>query len=378
MGSLYRNKYAPEGMTYQEARATGQLREAGPWWVRYRARGRIIRESTETENKTEAGRVLKLREGAAAAGRPITPRGDKLTIAALAEDLRTEYKANERRSATRLETSLDRLLPFFGQARAVDVMMADVNAYIASRQDAGAANGTINRELSALRRLYSLAVRGEKIHRAPKIIALAEDNVRQGFFEREQFEAVRRHLPADLRPLVTVAYITGWRVPSELLTLTWGQVDLRAGTLRLEPGSTKNREGRTFYMTPELRATLEAQRAATDDVQRCKGAIIPRVFHRNGKPIRSLYGAWESACTAAGCPGRLLHDFRRTAIRNLERAGVSRSAAMKMTGHKTEAVYRRYAIVDEATLRDASAKLARLDESKVLSKVVDLSSAARV
>ena len=162
IGSLYRNKYAPEGMTYQEARTTDRLLEAGPWWVRYRARGRIIRESTGTENKTVATRFLTLREGAAAEGRPVTPRADKVTVDMLAEDLRTEYKANERRSRRRLETSLDRLLPFFGKARAMDVMAADVNAYVTQRQAAGAANGTIKRELAALRRLFSLAVRGER------------------------------------------------------------------------------------------------------------------------------------------------------------------------------------------------------------------------
>lgn len=169
--------------------------------------------------------------------------------------------------------------------------------------------------------------------------------------------------------MATVAYITGWRVRSELLTLTWGQVDLKAGTLRLEAGTTKNREGRTFYMTPELRAALEEQRAFTDSEQRALGAIIPWVFHRyGGKPIRNFMHAWHSACRAAGCPGRIPHDFRRTAVRNLERAGVSRSAAMKMVGHKTENVYRRYAIVSAADLMAASAKLAQLEAVQDSSK----------
>ena len=72
------------------------------------------------------------------------------------------------------------------------------------------------------------------------------------------------------------------------------------------------------------------------------------MFHRDGEPIKDLRGAWRTACKNAGLPGRLLHEFRRTAVRNLERAGVSRSVAMKMTGHKTVAVYRRYAIVSES------------------------------
>jgi integrase len=82
----------------------------------------------------------------------------------------------------------------------------------------------------------------------------------------------------------------------------------------------------------------------------------PRIF-RDGKPIRYFYGAWRTACKAGLCPGRLLHDFRRTAVRNLERAGVSRSAAMAMVGHKTESIYRRYAIVESKVLHEAAAKI---------------------
>jgi integrase len=71
------------------------------------------------------------------------------------------------------------------------------------------------------------------------------------------------------------------------------------------------------------------------------------VFHRKGQPVKTMTKSWRTACKNAGVPGRLLHDLRRTAVRNLERATVSRSVAMKMTGHKTESVYRRYAIVSE-------------------------------
>jgi integrase len=82
------------------------------------------------------------------------------------------------------------------------------------------------------------------------------------------------------------------------------------------------------------------------------------VFHRNGRPIKSLRRAWKTACEDAGRPGLLRHDLRRSAVRNLERAGISRSVAMKLTGHKTEVVYRRYAIVAEGDLREAGTKLA--------------------
>jgi integrase len=352
MGSLYRPKYRA---------ADGTQKESAVIWLKYRdALGVLRRESSETTKEQEARRLLKQREGAAVEGRVIAPRADKVTVAQLADDLKTEYRANGRKSLDRVQDAIEHLLPVFGPLPAVKIVSADVTAYQARRLAEGAANATINRELAALKRMFSLAVKGEKIHRTPHIAMLHENNVRAGFFEDHQYEAVRAHLPAYAQPVVTFAYITGWRVRSEVLTLQWRQVDFVAGIVRLDPGTTKNREGRVFVMTPELRAMLEAQRAITESKQKKTGSIIPWVFHRTkrGRPLKGFRKAWVQACIDAGVPGRILHDFRRTAVRNLERAGVPRSVAMKMVGHKTESVYRRYAIVDEAMLRDAAVKLA--------------------
>jgi integrase len=104
---------------------------------------------------------------------------------------------------------------------------------------------------------------------------------------------------------------------------------------------------------------MEAQRARTAELERATGTIIPFVFHRDGQLIKSCRRAWISACKKARVLGRLPHDFRRTAIRNLERSSVSRSSAMAMVGHKTESIYRRYAIVAESHLREAGVKLER-------------------
>ena len=81
--------------------------------------------------------------------------------------------------------------------------------------------------------------------------------------------------------------------------------------------------------------------------------------------------AWTNACRDAGVEGRLFHDLRRTAVRNLERGGVARSVAMKLTGHRTEEVYRRYAIVSEADLREGvrKARAARLGLKLVTPRV---------
>jgi len=356
MGTLFLPRYK---------NTKGETKVSKVWHIRYRTNAGLVSESSKTTSQADARRLLRQREGTVADGKPLVKNADRILVRDLAESLKTEYKANGRKSVERLRYSLAHVLPHFGHRRAVQVAAQDVIDYVAFRQEHGASNATINRELAALKRAYTLAMESERLHRRPPIKMLAERNVRQGFFERDAFEAVRRRLLEPLRPVVTFAYVTGWRVPSEVLTMTWNRVDFQAGTVRLEPGTTKNDEARVFFLTPELKASLEAQRAATDAAQRETGAIVPWVFHRDGRPIKDFRTAWTNACKAAGVPGRIVHDFRRTAVRNLERAGVSRSVAMKMTGHKTEAVYRRYAIVSEGDLRDAAKKLGALVQEVV-------------
>lgn len=237
-------------------------------------------------------------------------------------------------------------------------------AYVRARQEAEAANATINRELAALKRMFRLGEIAGKVARRPHVAMLEERNIRSGFFEPEMFRAVLRHLPDELKPVLEMSYVTGWRLRSEILTRQWRHVDLRAGWLRLDPGEGKTGEGRQFPLTPDLRALLESQRAQTTMLEKTTGQVIPWLFHREGRPIKSLRRAWRSACKDAGCPGMIIHDFRRTAVRNLERAGVPRSAAMRLIGHKTESVYRRYAIVSESDLRDGADKIQALHDQQ--------------
>jgi len=179
-------------------------------------------------------------------------------------------------------------------------------------------------------------------------------------FDRAQFDALVKHLPAHLVPPITFAYLTGWRVPSEVLTLEWSQVDFTASVVRLEVGTTKNDDGRLFPfdLLPELPMILREQEAVRRELHRT-GVIVPWVFHRNGKPIRDFRRSWENACTKGACPGRIPHDFRRTAVRNLVRAGVPERVAMQLTGHKTRSVFDRYHIVPESDLREATARPSR-------------------
>jgi len=224
---------------------------------------------------------------------------------------------------------------------------------------------TIRYELACLKRMFTLAVRAEKAIHRPHIPTIEVRNTRQGFFEEPEFRTVVSYLPEDIQPVITFAYLTRWR-RGEILPLQWRQVDFGAGTIRLEPGMTKNDEGRIFPFTmlPELADLLRSQWERTKAIQQETGKIIPWVFHRDGKPIRDFCKVWKNACVASGLQGKIPHDFRRTAARNLERAGVPRSVAMKLTGHKTESVYRRYAIVSEADLAEGVAKLAALQQAK--------------
>src|SRR5215470_2047775 len=243
-----------------------------------------------------------------------------------------------------------------------------------------AANSTINRELAALKRMFRLAEKVGKVLRRPAIDMLQEHNARTGFFERADLDAVLAYLPADLKAVFEVAYRTGWRLKSEILTRQWLHVDFASGWLRLEPGETKNDEGRQFPLTPDLRTALERQRRRTTASEQTTGTNIPWLFHRSGQRIKSFRRAWLTACKRAGVLGRVPHDFRRTAVRNLERAGVPRSTAMKMVGHRTESIYRRYAIVDETMLKEGAVKLQRLHnlEQRSASNVVRLADAKRL
>jgi len=330
------------------------------WWVRYYDHnGKRHEESSHSAKKQAAIDLLKLREGDIAKGIPVSPAMLRLTFDEAAADLQTEYAVNGRRSADALERRIRLgLQPVFGGRTMRSITSSDIRRYVDARQRAGRSNATINRELAALKRMFSLARTGRRLlaDHVPHIAMLCEDNVRQGFFEPDTFAAVVRHLPAALQPLVQFAYLTGWRVKSEVLPLEWRQVDWSARVVRLEPGVAKNREGRSFPFTRALDTLLEAQQAEHTRL-RDEGRIVPFVFHRDGARIHTFRRAWLSACRAAGVPGRIPHDFRRTAVRNLELAGVSRSAAMAMVGHKTESIYRRYAIVDAGALRDAAAKL---------------------
>jgi len=347
------------------------------YWIKYSRNGKSISESTDSDKESDARKLLRKRLGEIASGHFVGPAAEKVTIRELAEDYLNDYRVNARKSLDKAERMVRRhdddgkeidsdLMAYLGDSKAHSVGTDAVKKYIAQRLEAGAANATINRELAALKRMFNLGIQAEKIQRKPYIPMLKESNVRTGFFERGEFVAFRDALPDYLKAIATFAYCTGWR-KTNILNLKWNQVDLGAKVVRLNPGTTKNDAGQMVVLDGELLEVIEAQwekRKVVTMPGQSPILLCPYVFHRNGKPIRDYRKAWYDAREATGLSNKILHDFRRTAVRDMVRAGVNERVAMMISGHKTRSVFDRYNIVSEDDLREAARKHAEHVQKK--------------
>lgn len=329
------------------------------WWIEYYdGDGRQRRETSKSTRKEDARKLLERRRAAVVTGRRVAGAdAERTTLANLRELIVNDYRLNQRKSLESVLQSFRALERYFGAScRAHHIDFERLQGYANERLGSGAARGTVRRELALLHRALVLAERAERAT-VPRFPTISVSNARGGFFEREQWLAVRKHLAPWMQDVGDFAFATGWRV-MEVLPLQWRQVDWKEGAIRLEPGSTKNGAGRLlpFAVVPDVVEVLKRREA---DTARMRGAgrIVPWVFHRDGRPLfwgrrplKSFRRAWRDARDAAGLAGRLLHDFRRTAVRNLQRAGVNQKVAMDLVGMKTDAIYRRYEIVSEADL----------------------------
>jgi hypothetical protein len=176
------------------------------WWLKYYANGCPVRESTGTAKAKAARDFLKDREGRVAIGQPVLPRASRVTCDELAKDLRTHYETTGDRNTVEAETRLAHLDRFFTGRRAAAIDGPLMSAYLQGRQAMGASNATINRETSLLVRMLRSGFKNNKVMRLPMFDKLKEAAPRQGFFEREQYEAVRRHLAPDLQVAAAIAH----------------------------------------------------------------------------------------------------------------------------------------------------------------------------
>lgn len=279
------------------------------------------------------------------------PAGTPLTFDTMAKAYLEDYVLQRYRTLNTARPRVEHLRDFFGDW-AAEAMTADsVRRYQLHRRRQGAEAATINRETSALSRMFHLAIRRGLLQRMPLFPKRLDENPpRDGFFEHDDYLRVRAQAPASYRDVLDFAYYSGWR-RNEILHLTWAEVDLAGGVIRLSPRRSKTRTGRVLPISAPLRTVLErrVRRRQTGDA---------RVFRRDGVPVRQWRTALRDACLKAGVPHRMLHDCRRTAARNLIRAGVPERIAMLLTGHKTRAVFDRYNIVNEQELLTAGERLA--------------------
>jgi len=345
------------------------------WYIRYTVPGEPVErtESTRTSDERKARKILTGKQNEADEGK-IGPRG--ITVGNLL-DL---YLA-EKRDAGKPYASAEgyvrlHLRPAFGKLIAEKITTDHIDRFIALKRTAGKANASINRWLEGLDRAYTIG-REERdpqlVRKTPKIKMLDESgNVREGFLTHEQYEVLLAELPPHLQTLLVLGFHYGMR-RGELVKLRWDQVDWGANQIRLAKAQTKTKQARLAPLYGSLRKWLEAAYVARD--ANCPTIVAyqnaPKTKPGETAPVAGTKTAWASARIRAGVPDILIHDLRRTAVRNMVRAGIPEKTAMLISGHKTRSMFDRYLIIDERDIDQAGQKLEAFEkaEKEVRAKV---------
>ncbi len=280
----------------------------------------------------------------------VTPQASRLRIHTLIEALRQDYELRGKLSP-QSSSHLDRVDRDFGEFVAATLTSEQIDSYIRERLEQGDAASSINRTCQLLGQGYKLAIRGGHLAQAPAIRRLSElGNERQNFVNEPEFRALLSDLPNDLKDFVHFAYLTGMR-KGEVASLRWA--DLDGDVLRLQAKHSKNRKPRSVPLVGELADIIKRRKAARQIQANGTVELSPLIFHRHGEPIREFRKSWASACRRAGLEGRLFHDLRRSAVRNMVQAGVPQEVAKRISGHKSNSMFTRYNIIIEDDVRAA-------------------------
>lgn len=332
-------------------RGDGRIFKRGErWWVAFYVDGREQRESAKTSDEAAANKYLrnKLKEVHAHeldASKPfITQRARKRTVSDLTDALRADFEIRGKWNP-QVRTNIEHVRSTFGHIRATALTADHVDDYIQTRLSNGAAKASINRVTQLLKQAYGLAELP-----APRVRRLDEtDNVRRGFFTEVEVRRVVASLPGELADFTLFAWLTGMR-KGEIASLRWEDFD--GDCVRLRAEDAKNGTARLVPLEGELVELIGRRKTA----KQFKAGEVPMssalIFHRRGKPICEFRKSWSTACRLAGVR-RLFHDLRRSACRNMVAAGVAQVTAMQLSGHKTDSMFRRYAIVAENDMRAA-------------------------
>lgn len=349
------------------SRGQGRVYQRGSvWWLDYGLGGQRHREPTTAASKRDALDILRERVGDRKLGRVIA-RPERIVLAEYtkAEDgtktltggLRwlheTQLQLDGKKSLVRQQQCWNQIEKFFPAPTPVTaVSETRLDAYRKARLAEDAAPQTVNNELSALRRGFSLAVEKKLLATMPVKFRLPKvNNEREGFFEQGNLAAVLLELPEYCRVVIRFLDATGWRV-REALGLTWDRVDWDRQGIRLSPRYTKGKKNRLFPfgMAPDLKAILEAAWKARNGDFVFQGP-------RAGSPLgyTTLLHHWQRAVKRAGCPDRIIHDLRRTAVQAFVDAGVDEGTIMELCGMTTRSIFLRYLIVRQDRLNAAVA-----------------------
>jgi integrase len=326
--------------------------------IRFRYKGRFIRESSKTTSKRAARAYLRRRLSEFGLG-PDACESEVPTLGEAAEALLAHISAAKKSGHPQVRSHLRSLIAHFGpETRIAEILPDRIERFVTLRRAAGLRDSSVYNEVSTLRRCLRLQWKRQRLLGLPAFPMPSKGRARQGFFTLEEVERLCRVLSPHAANAVRFAWETGWR-RGEIFGLRWQDVDEKAGMIYLI--DSKNGEPRQLpYGESEILARIiRQQRASASAFELRHGRSVDYVFHYAGRHLpEGLKRCWKVACRRVGLESRLFHDLRRSFIQRCEDLGVARSSAMKITGHRTEAVYARYAISPRASLAAALQKLA--------------------